>query len=185
MKAALLFDEKPAPAETDRPDDTFEEYDDPPTVFRIAATLRRLGATVEPAPADRRLPSRLEAGCFNFACHIAEGLITLVDRARCRRQAVPAAFCELRKVPFTGSHALLPSFTLDKDLAHRVVSPEVLVAPGMRLEDEPWHDLFSGLRFPVMVKPNEGGRGAIPVPHDQQVLGNLLDAVHRAGVNVS
>jgi D-alanine-D-alanine ligase len=60
-------------------------------------------------------------------------------------------------VPFTGSDALTLALTLDKALARRVVSPEIPVAPGMLLEDEPWDDLFSGLRFPVIVKPNDEG----------------------------
>jgi D-alanine-D-alanine ligase len=157
MKVALLFNEKPVHAEAGLPDDTYEEYDDPATVCRIAAALQRLGVTVEPVPADRRLPFRLEEGRFDFAFNIAEGPITLADRARRCREALPAAVCELLGVPFTGSDALTLALTLDKALARRVVSPEIPVAPGMLLEDEPWDDLFSGLRFPVIVKPNDEG----------------------------
>lgn len=155
MKVALLFNQKPAQPEADLPDDTFEEYDDPSTVCHIAAALRRLGVTVEPVPADRRLPSRLEEGGFDFAFNIAEGPITLADRARRCREALPAAVCELLGLPFTGSDALTLALTLDKALARRAVSPEVPVAPGVLLEDEPWD--FSGLRFPVIVKPNDEG----------------------------
>jgi hypothetical protein len=36
MKVALLFNEKPALADADLPDDTYEEYDDPATVCHIA-----------------------------------------------------------------------------------------------------------------------------------------------------
>jgi len=157
MKVALLFNEKPALADADLPDDTYEEYDDPATVCHIAAALRRLGVAVEPVPADRRLPARLEEGRFDFAFNIAEGPITLDGRARRCREALPAAVCELLGVPFTGSDALTLALTLDKDLARRVVSPEVPVAPGVLLEDEPWTDLLSGLRFPVIVKPNDEG----------------------------
>ena len=157
MKVALLFNEKPAHAEADLPDDTYEEYDEPATVCHIAAALRRLDVTVEPVPADRRLPSRLEEGRFDFAFNIAEGPIALPDRARRCREALPAAVCELLGVPFTGSDVLTLALTLDKALARRVVSPEVPVAPGVLLEDEPWDDLFSGLRFPAIVKPNDEG----------------------------
>ncbi len=158
MKVALLFNEKPAHVEADLPDDTFEEYDDPATVCHIGAALRRLDVTVEPVPADRRLPFRLEEGQFDFAFNIAEGPITLAGRERRCREALPAAVCELLGVPFTGSDALTLALTLDKALARRVVSPEVPVAPGVLLEDEPWDDLFPVYDFPVItVKPNDEG----------------------------
>ncbi|HYW42734.1 MAG TPA: hypothetical protein VE959_07750 [Bryobacteraceae bacterium] len=157
MKVALLFNGKPASLEAGLPDDTFEEYDDPATVCHIAAALRCLGVTVEPVPADRRLPWRLEEDRFDFAFNIAEGPVTLAGRARRCREAIPAAVCELLGVPFTGSDALTLGLTLDKALARRVVSPEVPVAPGALLEDEPWDGLLSGLRFPVIVKPDDEG----------------------------
>jgi D-alanine-D-alanine ligase len=113
--------------------------------------------TVEPVPADRRLPSQLEEGRFDFAFNIAEGPIALPGRARRCREALPAAVCELLGLPFTGSDVLTLALTLDKALARRVVSPEVPVAPCVLLEDEPWDDLFSGLRFPAIVKPNDEG----------------------------
>ena len=47
-------------------------------------------------------------------------------------------------LPFTGSDALTLGLTLDKALARRVVSPEVPVAPGVLLDDEPLD--LAGLR---------------------------------------
>ncbi len=130
MKVALLFNEKPASMEAGLPDDTFEEYDDPATVCHIAGALRRLGVTVEPVPADRRLPSRLEEGSFDFVFNIAEGPIGLAGRARRCREAIPAAVCELLGVPFSGLGRAHARSHARQGLTRRVVSPEVRVAPG-------------------------------------------------------
>jgi len=157
VRVALLFNEKPAAVEAELLDDTFEEYDEPATVCHIAGALGRLGVAVEPVPADRRLPWRLEEGGFDFAFNIAEGPVGLAGRARRCREAIPAAVCELLGVPYTGSDAVTLGLTLDKALARRVVSPEVPVAPGVLLEDEPWDDPIAGLRFPAIVKPNDEG----------------------------
>jgi D-alanine-D-alanine ligase len=157
VKVALLFNEKPATMEAGLPDDTFEEYDHPTTVCRITQALRGLVVNVEPVPADAHLPWRIEEGRFDFAFNIAEGPVTLAGRARRCREAIPAAVCELLRIPFTGSDAVTLGITLDKALARRVVSPEVLVAPGVLLEAEPWDELLCGLRFPVIVKPNDEG----------------------------
>ena len=138
-------------------DDTFEEYDDPATICHISGALRRLGVTVEPVPADRHLPRRLEEGGFDLAFNIAEGPVTLAGRPRHCRETIPAAVCELLALPYTGADALMLGVSLDKALARRVVSPEVPVAPGVLLEDEPWDGLLSCLRFPVIVKPNDEG----------------------------
>ncbi|HEY4360002.1 MAG TPA: hypothetical protein VGN17_03495 [Bryobacteraceae bacterium] len=157
MKVALLFNEKTKTDEAGLPDDTFEEYDDPATICRIAGALRGLGVTVEAVPADRCLPWRLEEGGFDFAFNIAEGPVTLQGRARRCREMLAASVCDLSGIPFTGSDALTLGLSLDKALARRVLSPEVPVAPAVLLEDEPWDALLSGLRFPVIVKPNDEG----------------------------
>jgi D-alanine-D-alanine ligase len=133
------------------PDDTFEEYDSPETIAAVARALGGLGVEVEPVAADRRLPWRLEEGHYDFAFNIAEG-----QGRRCR-EAVPAAVCELLGLPFTGSDAVTLGVTLDKFLARRVVSPEVPVAVGVLIQDEADEDQLSGLRFPVLVKPNDEG----------------------------
>ena len=139
------------------PDDTFEEYDDPATIGHIAQSLRRLGVTVEAVAADRSLSRRLEEGGFDFAFNIAEGAVGGRGSERRCREAVAAAVCQLLEIPCTGSDAVTLGITLDKALARRAVSPDVPVAPGVLLEDEPWDELLAALHFPVIVKPNDEG----------------------------
>jgi D-alanine-D-alanine ligase len=75
---------------------------------------------------------------------------------RCR-EAIPAAVCELLGVPFTGPDALTLGMTLDKNIAKRVVAPDVPVARGVLIEDETNEEALSGLHYPVIVKPNDEG----------------------------
>ncbi|MBI4905990.1 MAG: D-alanine--D-alanine ligase [Acidobacteria bacterium] len=95
--------------------------------------------------ATRDLVARLD-GHFDFVFNIAEG----VGR-RCR-EAVPAAVCELLGLPYTGSDPVTLGITLDKELARRVVSPDVPVALGLTDLDQ-----IDQLRFPVIVKPRDEG----------------------------
>ena len=154
-KIALLHNERPAVVPGCLPDDTFEEYDSLETIGQIAEALRGLGVEVEPVLADARLPWRLEEGRYDFAFNIAEGPVGLTDRDRRCREAIPAAVCELLGLPFTGSDALTLAVTLDKAMARRVVSGEVPVARAVLLECGA-EDL-GGLRYPVIVKPNDEG----------------------------
>jgi D-alanine-D-alanine ligase len=150
VKVALLYNARKATL-PGLPDDAFEEYDSDATVSNVAASLRAIKVDVEPVEADARLPWRLAEGAFEFAFNIAEG-----QGRRCR-EAVPAAICELLDLPFTGSDALTLGMTLDKFIAKRVVSPEVVVARGVLVEscaDEPG---ISALSYPVIVKPNDEG----------------------------
>lgn len=151
MRIALLYNARPDRLPAGLPDDAFEEYDTEETVGSVAAALRGLPAQVEPVPADRRLPWRLEEGRFDFAFNMAEG-----DGGRCR-EAIPAAVCELLSLPFTGSDALTLALTLDKALARRVVSPDVPVARGQLVRSAADEAGLSALVYPVLVKPNAEG----------------------------
>ncbi|MBS1827543.1 MAG: D-alanine--D-alanine ligase [Acidobacteria bacterium] len=149
MRIALLHNPRPAAIPSGLPDDCFEEYDGAETVEAIAGALRGLGVYVEPVVADRGCARALEDGGFDFVFNIAEG------NGRRNREAVPAAVCELLGLPYTGSDPLTLALTLDKWAARRMVSPEVPVARGVLLRGD--CDGLQGLRYPVMVKPNDEG----------------------------
>jgi D-alanine-D-alanine ligase len=150
-RVALLHNPRPASIPAGIPDDAFEEYDRPETIASITAALCDLGVQVEPVPADRRLPWRLDGAGYDFAFNIAEGA-----GRRCR-EAVPAAVCELLGLPFTGSDALTLAITLDKAVARRVVSPEIPVARAVLVESEADEVALASLDYPVIVKPNDEG----------------------------
>ncbi len=127
--------------------------------------------------ADRRLPSRLLAGQYDFIFNIAEG-----EGRRCR-EAIPAAVCELLGLPFTGSDTLTLAVALDKAVARRVVSPEVPVARAVLMPAETgqdgWRDRLATLQYPVLVKPNdEGSSKGIGA---NAVAGEVSSAVARCG----
>jgi len=133
-----------------QPDDQFEEFDASETVEAIADAIRRHGHAVEILEADRTFPAALERGGFEFVFNIAEGL-----RGRCRESLVPAV-CEMLEVPYSGSDAITMGITLDKDLARRNVAGRVPIATG-RVFTDPAKIDFTGLTFPMLVKPNAEG----------------------------
>ncbi|RXT57138.1 hypothetical protein B6S44_01465 [Bosea sp. Tri-44] len=152
VRVAILHNLRPEQSVGAFPDDMYEEYDTSDTISAICAALADLGLTPVPLVADRQLPCKLQDGQFDFAFNIAEGA-----GRRCR-EAVAAALCELLEIPFTGSDALTLAVAQDKAVARRIVSPEVLVAPG-RLVEPGSSDMsdFRHLRYPVIVKPNDEG----------------------------
>jgi D-alanine-D-alanine ligase len=153
MLVALLYNARPDHlfVSGDATDDRFEEFDSPETIAAIEGALRDLGVGVEPVEADRTMLRRLEEGGFDFAFNIAEG-----SGRRCREAIVPAV-CELLGLPYTGSDALTMAATLDKEVARRVVSPDVPVAPAVLLDRGFSACDLQGLRWPVIVKPNDEG----------------------------
>jgi D-alanine-D-alanine ligase len=171
MKTALLYNGRPAGMPAGGPDDSFEEYDSASTIDSIAAALRKLGHDVTPVVADIELPRRLAEGRFHFVFNIAEG------KGRRCREAVPASICELLEVPYTGSDALTLGITLDKQIAKRVVSPEVPVARGVLVEGAEDEVAVKCLSFPVIVKPND--EGSSKGIRDNPVYGDFAKAVER------
>ena len=151
MRVAVLHNLRPQDQGVAVPDDAFEEYDSKETLAAICGALANLGVEPVPVVADRRLPWRLEEGRFDFAFNIAEG-----EGRRCR-EAVPAAVCELLRLPYTGSDALTLAATLDKTVARRIVSPDVPVAAGILVDEEIDELQLTSLRYPVIVKPNDEG----------------------------
>ncbi len=149
MKLAVLYNPPGALLPGD-PIDKYAEHDGEETIRGLCGALEALGHVAVPVVADRRLPWRLDEGGFDAAFNIAEG-----EGRRCR-EAVPAAVCELLGLPYTHSDPLTLAVCLDKDVARRLVSSEVLVARGgvVRTRDQL---VALGLVYPVIVKPNDEG----------------------------
>ncbi|MCK6522061.1 D-alanine--D-alanine ligase [Myxococcota bacterium] len=149
MKLAVLYN-PPGALLPGEPIDKYAEHDGEETIRGLCGALERLGHTPTPVIADRRLPWRLDEGGFDAAFNIAEG------EGRRSREAIPAAVCELLGVPYTHSDPLTLAVCLDKDVARRLVSSEVRVARGGVVSSRA--ELVAlGLRFPVIVKPNDEG----------------------------
>jgi D-alanine-D-alanine ligase len=150
-KVALLHNPRPREVNGGGPDDMYEEFDTDDTIASIRDALEGLVAQVVPIAADRLLPGKLASGGFQFAFNFAEG-----TGRRCR-EAIPAAVCELLGLPFSGSDLLTLGLTLDKAMARRVVAPELRLPRAVLVEREADFHGLGGLRYPVIVKPNDEG----------------------------
>jgi len=150
MRVAILYNPRPDVA-AGALDDAAEEYDEPETIDAIAKALAGMGVEPAPVTADAEFPRTLKHGGFDFVFNIAEGA-----GRRCR-EAVPAAICEFLGLPVTGSDALTLAATLDKNIARRIVSPDVPVARGVLVEGTADEPALAELAYPVVVKPNDEG----------------------------
>jgi D-alanine-D-alanine ligase len=150
MRVAILYNPRPDVV-SGALDDASEEYDEPETIVAITEALAGMGVEPAPVTADAEFPWTLKHGGFDFVFNIAEGA-----GRRCR-EAVPAAICEFLGLPVTGSDALTLAATLDKNVARRIVSPDVPVARGVLVEGTADEPALAGLAYPVVVKPNDEG----------------------------
>ena len=150
MRVALAINCADRYSSADVPQDAFEEFDSRETVEAISREIASFGHEVETLEADRTFPTTLAAGRFDLVFNLAEGL-----GGRCRESQVPGV-CEMLGIPYSGSDALTMGLTLDKALAKTVVGRSVPVPAGRVFRPGQTLD-FSGLAFPLMVKPNAEG----------------------------
>ncbi|MBI3037443.1 D-alanine--D-alanine ligase, partial [bacterium] len=136
--------------EDGKPDDSFEEFDSPETVDALAQTIASFGHDVEILEADLTFPEALSRGRFSFVFNIAEGL-----KGRSREAQVPA-LCEMLGIPYSGSDPLTMGITLDKNLAKKVVGAQLPTPIGRIFRSTKEID-FSGIPFPIILKPNAEG----------------------------
>jgi D-alanine-D-alanine ligase len=132
------------------------EFDTPETIRAISEALRGLGHEVYPVevagPASR-LVARLETLRPDLVFNTAEG-----SHGRYREAFYPALFDQLQ-LPFTGSGAYVCALTLDKQATKLRLERVGVPTPAWIFCDaaRPLPEDVSGLRFPVIVKPNFEG----------------------------
>ncbi len=130
------------------------EFDSDATIEALAATIQRLGHSVERIGNVRSLCAALVRGeRWDLVFTIAEGL-----NGRCREAQVPALL-EAYGIPYTFSDPLVCALTLDKAMAKVLLKAAGLPTPEFFVVRQP-----SDLRervwdFPVFVKPNAEGTG--------------------------
>jgi D-alanine-D-alanine ligase len=143
LKAAVVYSRLPegrfAPD-----DDRFEELDAPDVPAAVAAALERLGYAACAIEDDTRLVGRLRRERPDFVVNLAEG------HSGRGREAIVPSICEHLALPYTGSDALTLAASLDKDVAKRLVSPFVEVAPGRLVRPG---EALPEVVFPAIVKP--------------------------------
>lgn len=171
MKAAVVYSRLPA-GQLAPDDDRFEEFDAPDVPAAVAAALGRLGHAARAIEDDARLVGRLRRERPDFVVNLAEG------RSGRGREAIVPSICEHLALPYTGSDALTLAASLDKDVAKRLVSPFVEVAPGRLVRAG---EALPEVELPAIVKPvcegsSKGIRDGASVVSDR---GALAEQVRR------
>jgi D-alanine-D-alanine ligase len=128
------------------------EFDSPKTIAAIAGAIKDLNYNIVPIEATKDLAEELQTHGINVVFNIAEGL---ADRGR---EAQVPAVCDLLGIEHTGSDATCMSITLDKALTKKIVAAEGIQCPRSILYTRPPRRLpKNGLKYPVIVKPNQEG----------------------------
>jgi len=148
MKIAVTYNVRVGGGETQA------EFDEPQTIAAIVASLQRLGHQVDAIEASgpaARVVARLEATTPDLVLNIAEG-----RRGKLREAFYPALLAELAQ-PFTGSDEYACAIALDKSL-----TKSKLERAGVPVARGAFHDGTipfdpTGLRLPLIVKPNFEG----------------------------
>ncbi|MBI2390423.1 MAG: D-alanine--D-alanine ligase [Deltaproteobacteria bacterium] len=172
MKIALTYDVRVHGGEGEA------EYDDPSTIRAIVASLQRLGHHVDEVEAggpSTRVVARLEASTPDLVLNIAEG-----RRGRLREAFYPALLAELG-LPFTGSDAYACAISLDKSLTKLKLERAGVPVPRGVFHDGSAPFDPTGLRLPLIVKPNFEG-SSVGIGPDSIVtrLEDLAPRVERA-----
>jgi D-alanine-D-alanine ligase len=150
------------------------ELDSADTVAAVVSALTRLGHEVDRVEASgpaARAVARLEASFPELVVNMASG-----RRGKFREAFYPALLDELG-LPYTGSDAYACTVSLDKSLTkEKLERAGVPVARGIFHDGSSELDA-SGLRFPVIVKPNFEG-SSIGIGPDS-VVAKLSDLAPR------
>ncbi len=172
MKAAVVYSRLPA-GQLAPDDDRFEEFDAPDVPAAVVAALERLGHAARAIEDDARLVGRLRRERPDFVVNLAEG------RSGRGREAIVPSICEHLALPYTGSDALTLAASLDKDVAKRLVSPFVEVAPGQLVRAG---EALPEVALPAIVKPvcegsSKGIRDGASVVWDRRALAEQVRRV--------
>lgn len=132
-------------------EDIEAEYDSIDTVNAIKDALERLGCKVELLEADKDIIKKLQRSKIDIVFNIAEGL-----QGRGREAHIPALLSFLG-IPFTGSDETTLCIALDKGLTKRILTTHRIRTPKYQVVDDSRDSIKSGLKYPLIVKPNTEG----------------------------
>ena len=137
--------------------DSEAEYDSMDTVHAIRDVFAARGMQTVLLECDETLPGKLSDLRIDIAFNIAEG------RNGRGREAEAPALLNLLGIPFTGSDETTLCIALDKALCKKLLSAYHIRSPRSRVFTADRNIRLSGLRLPVIIKPNaEGSSKGIP-----------------------
>lgn len=177
LKVALAYNLKRKIGDADLPDDYYSEFDSKETIEAIADGLRSGGNEVFLVEADNGLLDWFQNNSADIVFNIAEGL-----HGESRESQVPAIL-DFLNVPYTGSGILALSVSLNKALTKKLFEQAGINTPKYRLIGDPREITDSGLRYPLIVKPNSEGSGKgitiTSVVRDKEGLSREVERTHR------
>jgi len=150
-QVGVVFNLKHAEQSRSAAPDDQAEYDSMDTVLAIERALQRQGCRTMLLEADEELPEKLRRHRPDLVFNIAEG-----RGGRAREAQVPALLT-LFDIPYTGSDETTLCIALDKALTKRLLTTYRIPTPRYRVYEPGLRIRTSGLRFPVIVKPNAEG----------------------------
>lgn len=127
------------------------EFDSQRTIDALRGTIEKFGVQCVPIEATKTLSEELLDEKIDVVFNIAEG-----SNKRAREAQVPAV-CDLLGIEHTASDATCLALTLDKAITKKLLSQDGILTPNSRLYTGSSRHLEAGLRFPVIVKPNQEG----------------------------
>ncbi|MDI6883285.1 MAG: D-alanine--D-alanine ligase [Patescibacteria group bacterium] len=129
------------------------EFDTPETIKGISRALKNLGLDVFliEANEDGYLKFKKLKRKIDLVFNIAEG-ISGYDR-----EAQIPAMLEMLKIPYIGSKPLTQAICLNKALTKEILLFHRLPTPKFQLFKKEKEKLKKGLKFPLIVKPNQEG----------------------------
>jgi D-alanine-D-alanine ligase len=134
-----------------KPADFFSEFDSRETIEAIAAALRKIGHSVdvvEAADHPDKILAHLTKNRPEMVFNIAEG-----KSGKFRESEIPAILDFLR-IPYTGSNTFVLALALNKALTKKILLAENIPTPRFQLFVKGDEEVDSGLKFPLIVKPN-------------------------------
>lgn len=175
-KIALVYNlKRKDPTDTDY--ELEAEFDSQRTVDALRGTIEKFGVQCVPIEATKTLSEELLDERIDVVFNIAEG-----SNKRAREAQVPAV-CDLLGIEHTGSDATCLALTLDKAITKKLLSQDGILTPNSRLYTGSWRSVEAGLRFPVIVKPNQEGTskgiGEKSVVMSQEEMQQAADAQWR------
>ena len=153
LKVALTYNLKRKIEDADLPDDYYSEFDSKETIEAIVNGLRSGGNEVFLVEADKGLLNWFQNNDVDIVFNIAEGI-----QGESRESQVPAIL-DFLNIPYTGSGILALSVSLNKALTKKLFEQAGIPTPKYRLIKEPAGLSDSGLKYPLIVKPNSEGSG--------------------------
>lgn len=153
LRVALTYNLKREIGDAGLPDDYYSEFDSKETIEAIAEGLRAEGNDVFPVEADKGLLNWFQNNNVDIVFNIAEGL-----NGDSRESQVPAIL-DFLNIPYTGSGVLPLAVSLNKALTKRLLEQAGIPTPRSQLVCNPAQLTDEGLKYPLIVKPNNEGSG--------------------------